>query len=164
MACPHISTAEIYYFSSRKLFTLQNLISEQDCQSNDVGTSNVWALCLITKFGSIWPMFWNTYTPFPILPYFWEVKIIVAMTYKDLPNYIFWHTYSTDKNFTQHSRKHSGSVYNLYSLTQFETWLWQGQPIAIHNFAHFIISSSVFSNSLHIIFLSYYFTLCYIQT
>jgi len=45
---------------------------------------------------------------------------------------------------------------------QFETRMGQGQPIAIHDFDHFIIFASIFSNSQHIIFLASHFTLFYI--
>jgi hypothetical protein len=38
-----------------------------------------------------------------------------------------------------YTRKHCGILYNLYSLNLFETRMGQGQPIAICDFAHFII-------------------------
>jgi len=55
------------------------------------------------------------------------------------------------------------SIQSAFTL-QSEPRLEQGQPIAIHDFAHIIIFASVFPNSQHIIFLVSHFTLFYIWT
>jgi hypothetical protein len=150
MACPCIFNAENFYYSCRKPVTLYRIGFQNK-------TSNATMLAHQTYVQYFWsqhlevhdPRFETNILHFPYCHSSEQDTNFCQLLYKDSPIYIAWNTYNTVNNLTYYTRKHCGILDNLYSHTQFETQMGQGQPIAIHDFVHFIIFASIFSNSQH---------------
>jgi len=162
MACPCISSAENFYYSCRKPVTLYrigfpNKTSNATMLAHQMYVQDFWSHLEVHD-----PCFETNILHFPYCHTSGQDTNFCQWLYKDSPIYIVWNTYNTVNNLTYYTRKHCGILYNLYSHMQFETRMGQGQPIAIHDFDHFIIFASIFSNSQHIIFLASHFTLFYI--